>query len=629
MLTSIATVSVSGTLELKLRAIAQAGFDGVEIFENDLLTAQKSPREIGALIRELGLKCTVFQPFRDFEGMPDNLRPRIFERLERKFDVMQELGTDLLLVCSNVSPVSMGDRHRIVADLRELGERAAKRGLRVGYEALAWGRHVSDHRDAWSVVRDVDHPSIGLILDSFHSLARSIPNESLRDIDPSRIFIVQLADAPLLQMDYLSWSRHFRNMPGQGDLPVADFVSTLLQRGYEGCFSLEIFNDRFRSSSASAIALDGHRSLTFLYDQVVRQLAPRFSVDLPPRARVRGVEFVEFAANETEVEQLETMFAALGFTRAGRHRTKDVTRWRQNGINFVLNSEPESFARAYDSMHGASVCALGLSVENVTNALKRAQGLQIGQFSQPIGPEEMPSPCVYGVGGSLIYLMEAGSEGEVWDTDFVPDARGSSNYGAGLLRVDHVAQTMQHEEMLSWLLYYVSMFDVTKAPLLQIADPLGLVQTQSIESAEGGLRITLNGSASPQTLSARFLQGFHGAGVQHIALASADIMATAKKLRELGLAVLPIPHNYYEDVEARFGLDQATLQQLEEFNVLYDRDNDGEYFQLVARAFAKRFFFEVVERRGYRGYGANNAGIRLAAQSRYRNDLNIGSAVPP
>ena len=116
MMTSIATVSISGTLELKLRAIAQAGFEGVEIFENDLLTAQQSPGEIGVLMRELGLKCTVFQPFRDFEGMPGNLRSRVFERMERKFDVMEQLGTDLLLVCSNVSPVSSGDRARIVFD---------------------------------------------------------------------------------------------------------------------------------------------------------------------------------------------------------------------------------------------------------------------------------------------------------------------------------------------------------------------------------------------------------------------------------------------------------------------------------------------------------------------------------
>jgi 4-hydroxyphenylpyruvate dioxygenase len=621
MFTSIATVSISGTLELKLRAIAQAGFNGVEIFENDLLTAEASAREIGALMRELGLACTLFQPFRDFEGMPDNLRPRVFERIERKFDVMQELGTDLLLICSNVSPVSNNDRGRITADFREIGERAAKRGLRVGFEALAWGRHVCDHRDAWSIVRNVDHPAVGLILDSFHSLARGIPNESLREIDPAKIFIVQLADAPLLQMDYLSWSRHFRNMPGEGDLPVAEFVSTLLQQGYQGIFSLEIFNDRFRSGSASAIALDGHRSLTLLHDQVVRQLAPRFPVELPPRVRVRAVEFIEFAANETEAPQLEKMFTSLGFTRAGKHRSKEVTRWKQNGINFVINREPESFARAYDSVHGASVCALGLTVENVNNALRRAQGLQIGRCTQPIAPGEMQIPSLYGVGGSLLYLMEAGAESEVWMTDFVAEPNNGTGRGAGLLRVDHLAQTLHQEEMLSWLLFYLSLFEVSKIAPVQIAEPLGLMQMQAIESPEGSLRITLSGSASPQTLSARFLHGFHGAGVQHIALATADIFATARRLRDLELPMLPIPHNYYEDLEARFALDQGTLQQLEELGILYDRDNDGEYFQLVSRAFAKRFFFEIVERRGYRGYGTANAPIRLAAQSRYRDDL--------
>jgi 4-hydroxyphenylpyruvate dioxygenase len=622
MFTSIATVSISGTLESKLRAIARAGFDGVEIFENDLLTSQGSARDAGALMRSLGLKCTLFQPFRDFEGMPDALRPRVFERIERKFDLMQELGTDLLLVCSNVSPVSLGDRGRIVADFNELGERAAKRGLRVGYEALAWGRHVADHRDAWSIVREVNHPAIGLVLDSFHSLARNIPNESLREIDPARVFIVQLADAPLMQMDFLSWSRHFRCMPAQGELPIVDYVATLLERGYAGVLSLEIFNDRFRSSSASEVALDGHRALTFLYDQVARRLAPRVVPGLPSRARVRDVEFVEFAANESEVELLEQLFKALGFSRSGKHRTKDVTRWRQNGINFVINSEPDSFARAYDAVHGASICALGVSVENVASAMRRAQGLQIPPFAQSPESNGSPIPCVQGVGGSQLYLVEAGTQSRIWDTEFVPIPGAPVSADAGLLRIDHVAQTMQYEEMLSWLLYYVSLFDVAKAPLVQIADPLGLVQSQAIESPEGGLRITLNGSASSHTLSARFLQGFHGAGVQHIALASADIFASARRLRELGLAMLPIPQNYYEDLAARFGLEETLLTQLAEFNILYDRDTDGEYFHLVSRAFAKRFFFEVVERRGYRAYGAANASIRLAAQSRYRDDLD-------
>jgi 4-hydroxyphenylpyruvate dioxygenase len=622
MQTSIATVSISGTLESKLRAIAQAGFHGVEIFENDLLTSTMSTREVRALLSYLGLVCTVFQPFRDFEGMPDALRERTFDRMERKFDLMQELGAELLLVCSNVSPAALGDRARIVADFQELGERAAQRGLRVGYEALAWGRHVWDHREAWSIVREVAHPAIGLILDSFHSLARAVPVESLRDIDPARIFIVQLADAPKMQMDYLSWSRHFRNMPGQGELPLVDYVATLLECGYKGAFSLEIFNDRFRSASASSVAVDGRRSLSFLHDQVSRRLAPRMAPPIfPPRARARGVEFIEFAANEEETPQLAALFTSLGFEAVGRHRHKDVTRWRQNGINFVINSEPDSFARAYDGMHGASVCALGLTVDDVSGALRRAEGLRIERFNPRPEPRDLLIPAMLGVGGSLLYLIEEGTGNEMWEREFEPLPGAARIAGAGLLRVDHIAQTMQYEEMLSWLLYYVSLFDLARAPAVQIADPLGLVQSQAIESPEGGVRFTLNGSASHQTLSARFLQGFGGAGVQHIALATADIFATAARLKELGLPTLPIPRNYYEDLEARFDLDEKRLARLAELNILYDRDTDGEYFQLYSRAFAKRFFFEIVERRGYGAYGAANAPIRLAAQSRYRDDM--------
>jgi 4-hydroxyphenylpyruvate dioxygenase len=620
VLTSIATVSISGSLDAKLRAIADARFDGVEIFENDLLTYDGgTPRDVRELMRDLGLTCTLYQPFRDFEGMPDSLRARVFDRAERKFDVMQALGADLVLVCSNVSPMALGDRSRIVADLRELGERAHARELRVGFEALAWGRHVFDHRDAWSIVKEVDHPAVGLILDSFHSLARNIPVESLREIDPAKIFIVQLADAPRLQMDYLSWSRHFRNLPGQGDFPLVDYVATLIERGYRGALSLEIFNDRFRASSASTVALDGKRSLNVLLDQIARNDSPAIAATMPARARVSGVEFIEFAANEEETPALAGLFTALGFERAGQHRSKDVTRWRQNGINFVINSEPESFARSYDHMHGASVCAIGLQVEDVEGTMRRAQELQIPSFTQPLRAGEMRIPSLRGVGGSLIYLVEAGQQDAVWETDFLSVQGVEATRSAGLVGVDHIAQTMQYEEMLSWLLYYVSLFDVAKTSQVPIADPLGLVYSQAIESADGGFRVTLNGSASGQTLSSRFLQGFHGAGVQHIALRTQDILASARSLRDKGLETLPIPRNYYEDLPARFGLDEALVEELASLNILYDRDGKGEYFQLYSRAFAKRFFFELVERRQYNGYGIANAVIRIAAQSRYRS----------
>ncbi len=619
MKTSIATVSISGSLEGKLRAVAEAGFDGVEIFENDLLGFPGTPREVGRIVRDLGMSCTLFQPFRDLEGMPAEQLSRAYDRIERKFDVMQELGTDLILLCSNCSPLAVGDRPRLIDDLSALGERAAKRQMRVGYEALAWGRHTFDHRDAWSLIRDVDHPSIGLILDSFHSLARGIPSASIGDVRVDKLFFVQIADAPRLTMDYLSWSRHFRNMPGQGDFPLAEFAEAIHRLGYQGYWSLEIFNDRFRAGSASGVAVDGYRSLQLLHDQVAARPRAPIKAAMPPRVDVTGVEFIEFAASDDEAQALGSMLTALGFVPTARHRRKAVTRWQQGDINIVMNCEPEGLAHSFDAVHGASVCALGLKVKNVPAALERAEQLAIPRFMQAVRPDELKIPSVKGVGGSLIYFIEDGTEQDVWRHEFTQAARhDGAPRTLQLERTDHIAETMQYEEFLSWLLYYVALFNVSKTPQIEIADTLGLVQSQAVESPDRALRITLNGSMGAQTLSARFLQHYMGAGVQHLAFVTADIFAAAEAAAANGLQMLEIPHNYYEDVEAKFGLAPELVERLARFNILYDRDGSTEYFQFYSRAFAKRVFFEIVERRGYEAYGAANASIRLAAQARFK-----------
>ena len=168
---SIATVSLSGTLPEKLEAIAAAGFDGVEIFENDLLYYAGSPRQVRQMCADLGIAITLFQPFRDFEGCRRDRLQKNLDRAERKFDLMQELGTDRILVCSSVAADTSQDDALIADDLRQLAERAARRDILVGYEALAWGRHVYSYRHAWRLVQQADHPNLGIILDSVHSLA--------------------------------------------------------------------------------------------------------------------------------------------------------------------------------------------------------------------------------------------------------------------------------------------------------------------------------------------------------------------------------------------------------------------------------------------------------------------------
>lgn len=620
MKTAIATVSIAGDLREKLTAIAAAGFDGVEIFENDFLAYDGSPRDVGRMVRDFGLEISLFQPFRDFEGMPEPQRAKAFDRAERKFDLMGELGADLVLVCSNVSPASLGGIDRAAQDFRELGERAARHGIRVGYEALAWGRHVNDHRDAWEIVRRADHANVGLIVDSFHTLARKIDPDTIRSIPGDRIFFVQLADAPKIDMDLLYWSRHFRNMPGEGDLDVYGFMRAVAATGYNGTLSLEIFNDQFRGGSPKFISVDGHRSLVYLMDRV-RRSEPDIRIDcpgMPDRIAVDGVEFVEFAADEEEAREIGGLLRTLGFTRALRHVSKDVDLWRQGTINIVINTERDGFAHASHVVHGMNVCDIGLKVEDAVATVERAKALNAEPFDQPVGPGELKIPAIRGLGGGLIHFIDEHSDlGRVWEIEFRPVSDRQAASSVGLTRIDHVAQTMNYEEMLTSLLFYTSIFKTAKTPMVDVVDPAGLVRSQAIENEAGTLRITLNGAENRRTLAGHFIAERFGSAVQHLAFATDDIFATAAALAGNGFEPLEISANYYDDLAARFDLEQDFVDRLEAASILYDRDEHGEYFQLYSPGFGEGFFFEIVERRGgYSGYGAANAQFRIAAQKR-------------
>ena len=616
MKTSIATVSISGEFPEKLAAIAAAGFDGVEIFENDFLAFDGSPADVGRMVRDHGLEITLFQPFRDFEGMPEPLRSRTFDRAERKFDIMQQLGTDLVLVCSNVSPASLGGIDRAAADFHELGERAAKRGLRVGYEALAWGRHINDHRDAWEIVRRADHPNIGLILDSFHTLSRKIDVGSIRSIPKDKIFIVQMADAPLIEMDLLYWSRHFRNMPGEGDLPVREFTEAIAATGYDGYLSLEIFNDQFRGGSPKTIAADGHRSLVYLGDQVRRnpEAATLTVAEMPDRAAVEGIGFVEFSTDEKDGKNLAAILKTLGFRKTAVHRSKKVTIFAQGEIRLLLNTDQKGFANASFAVHGTSAYAVALIVDDAGAAYARAIALGAEPFEQVVSQGEVQIPAIRGVGGGLIYFLDEKSNlGRFAEIDFTPVSEDMDIVATHLAHIDHVAQTVAYQEMLTWLLFYTSIFEADKTPMVDIIDPSGVVRSQVVENTSGSLRLTLNGAENRRTLAGHFIAERFGSGTQHLAFHTEDIFATVAALRRNGFEPLPISPNYYGDIEARFGLDPALTERLKADNILYDRDDNGEYFQIYSTTFGEGFFFEIVQRSGYRGYGAANAIFRIAA----------------
>ena len=611
MLRSIATVSISGTLPEKLHAIAAAGYQGVEIFENDLLYYTGTPADIRHLAADLGLKITLFQPFRDFEGASRSQFAANMERARRKFALMHELGCDTMLLCSNVQPDCSADVELQIADLRALAELAEQEQIRIGYEALAWGTHVNRWHQAWSRVKSVNSPALGIVLDSFHVLARGDTLQRLGEVPPEKITFVQMADAPLMKMDILEWSRHFRCFPAQGQLPLVDFACDLTRCGYRGPWSLEIFNDSFRASPNGATAKDGYRSLLWLEEQVRQRLpesrAPLFApVELPLYA---GLEFIEFAAAPAQAGELGQRLAQLGFAEEGSHRSKRVSLWRNGGARVVVNAQPHSWADHFHQRHGVSLCAMALRVSQSAAIVERARAYGYATWQGDAGPNESPIPAVCAPDGSLIYLIEVGDD--IYTRDF--HLRANLTPRDDYQGIDHLG--MEADSRDNWIIFFRSVFGFILEHEQTLPDPYGLVRSLAVRSPQGDIRLALNISQSRATQIARSVACYQGAGLQHAAFACRDLPATLASLPQIAVEALPIPANYYDDLLARFGED-AQVNLLKNHQILYDCDGDGgEFLHLYTRPFsAGRFFFELTERRnGYALYGAVNAAVRLSA----------------
>lgn len=595
MRTGIATVCLSGTLEDKLRAAAAAGFDGVEIFENDLIASPWSPEEVRERCADLGLSIDLYQPFRDLEAVPAELFAANLRRAERKFELMARLGVDLMLVCSSVSAAAVDDDELAAAQLRALAELAAGHGVRIAYEALAWGRFVNTWEHSWELARRADHPNLGLCLDSFHVLSRDPHPTGIADVPGEKLFFLQLADAPHLDMDVLQWSRHHRLFPGQGTFDLPGFVGQVLAAGYAGPLSLEVFNDVFRQSDPARAAVDAMRSLRWLEEELAGP---------PATPELTGHAFTELVVDESAAPTVAAALDALGFARTGQHRTKPVRLWQQGDARVLLNS-----VGGHEGV--AEVCALAVESDDPAASARRAEALLAPALPRTRGPAEADLTAVAAPDGTQVFFCRTGAD---WLSDFAPTGV-QVTAPVGLTRTDHVALAQPFDYFDEATLFYRSVLGLRPHDDSEYAAPFGLVRSRSVSDAEDTVRIALNG-----TLLRR---GDWAPGVpdpQHIAFATDDIFASARAMRERGAPLLAISDNYYEDLDARLALDPALLAEMRECGVLYDHDARGEFFHVYTDLLGSRVFFEVVQRvDGYAGYGAVNAPVRMAAHRAARD----------
>ncbi|MGB3414241.1 MAG: TIM barrel protein [Microbacteriaceae bacterium] len=606
--TAIATVSVAGELEDKLQAISEAGFTGYELFETDLLTSNLSPESIRKLSADLNLIPYLYQPFRDFEGVIEPVFLKNLERAKRKFELMNRLGIGTILACSNVLSATENNDELFIEQLGRMGDVAQQFEINVAYEALAWSKYVSTYDHSWRIVEQANHPNVGICLDSFHIYSRKSSLDTINQIPGEKIFFIQLADAQSTALDLLSWSRHHRLFPGEGEWNLKPFVQKVLASGYNGPMSLEVFNDIFRQKDSLSTAVEAKRSLIILQQKSDPQLAEAGAVKKSGVFQPKDFSFLELKTSAPE--RAKEILKQLGFQSTRVHRTRWAQLWTNGQINIVMRADSKGESGIF------SFVGFGVDVENIQGIVERADNFQAlpntaADFFDTMSLEGFVSP-----GGEQIFLSNPEILETLWSTEFIEkqdDSLGVSE--VEYAEIDHIAIVQPWEQLDETRVYYRNIFGLKTNTSQFLPDSFGLVKSVSMHNTSKDFRLALN--SMPNRYYFKENEGTHSSG--HIAFLSDDLISDLKKLTANGLELLEISPNYYEDLEARFDFDASLMADLRQYNILYDRDAAGGFLHAYTPIFGN-VFFEIVERIGnYDGYGAANAPVRMAAARKHHS----------
>jgi len=322
-----------------------------------------------------------------------------------------------------------------------------------------------------------------------------------------------------------------------------------------------------------------------------------------------GFEFVEFTS--ADVPAVEALFRNMGFAPVARHRSKSVTLWRQGGVNFILNAEPESFAQAFSRIHGPSACAMAFRVADAAAAYERALALGAKPFRGKVGPMELNIPAIEGIGGSLLYFVDRyGPKGSIYDVDFrwtgEPDPTPA---GAGLTVIDHLTHNVLRGRMDVWWEFYAKLFNFREIRYFDIEGKVTGLRSRALTSPCGQIRIPINESADDQSQIEEYLRAYNGEGIQHVALGTTDIHASVEAMRAAGIGFLDTPDTYYELLPNRLPGAERGIERLRRNRILMDgapTPDGGRLLQIFTGNVIGPIFFELIQREGDQGFGEGN-----------------------
>lgn len=323
-----------------------------------------------------------------------------------------------------------------------------------------------------------------------------------------------------------------------------------------------------------------------------------------------GFEFVEYTSPDSAA--LAHLFEAMGFTAIGRHRSKNVLHYRQGGINFILNMEPAGQPAEFRGAHGPSINALAFRVRDAAKALHLAIERGAQQVQGSTGPMELNIPCIEGIGGSNLYLVDRYGAREIYDVDFVPIPGATQREaagGTGLTYIDHLTHNVQRGNMAKWADFYERVFNFRQIRYFDIEGKATGLFSKAMTSPDGKIRIPLNESQDDRSQIEEFLHDYRGEGIQHIALGTDDIYDTVDRMRERGVKFQDTPETYYEGVDARVAGHGEDLARLRERRILIDgapTQGQGLLLQIFTQNVIGPCFFEIIQRKGNEGFGEGN-----------------------
>jgi len=341
-----------------------------------------------------------------------------------------------------------------------------------------------------------------------------------------------------------------------------------------------------------------------------------------------GFEFVEFASPEPNV--LEPVFQRLGFTEVARHRSKDVSLYRQGEINFIVNREPQSAAAYFAAEHGPSACGMAFRVRDSHQAYRRVLDLGAQPMEMPTGPMELRLPAIKGIGGAPLYLIDRFGDGaSIYDIDFnFVDGVDRRPRGHGLRLIDHLTHNVYRGRMAYWAEFYERIFNFRELRYFDIKGEYTGLTSRAMTAPDGKIRIPLNEEASRTTGQIEeFLMKFNGEGIQHIALLTDDLLACVDRLRGAGVPLMSAPPaTYYEMLDERMPGHGEMASELQSRGILLDGVSEGGKPRLLLQIFSQTLlgpvFFEFIQRKGDEGFGEGN--FKALFESLERDQLRRG-----